>query len=101
LYCQYQVYGAVKDEASKLPQVSAAYAVRRRDGTVVKSAPPTRVNPTSLGSLARFLGLNLSAIDPGTYDLVLSVKDEIAGKAVEVVEPFVIEAAPKRTGQRG
>jgi VWFA-related protein len=99
LYCQYQVYGAVKDDASKLPQVSAAYAVRRRDGTVVKSAPPTRVNPTSLGSLARFLGLNLSAVEPGTYDLVLSVKDEVAGKAVEVVEPFVIEAAPRKIGQ--
>jgi len=93
LFCQYQVYGAKKDEQTNMPSVTASYVVRRRDGTLVKSAEATRVTPTSLGALLRLLGLDMSAAEPGEYDLVLSVRDVLAGTAVELVEAFEVVPA--------
>jgi hypothetical protein len=100
LYVQYSVLGAAKDETTHRPQVSSGYEIRRSDGTIVKSAPATRINPTSLGALIRLHGINLAAA-PGEYELVLKVKDELAERSLEVREPFVVEAmAAAASGQR-
>jgi hypothetical protein len=93
---QYSVLGASKDPVSFLPRVSAGYSIRRADGTVLKSAPPTRINPTSLGSLLRLHGINLAGAAAGEYELALRVRDEIAGRDLEVREPFTVAAAPER-----
>jgi hypothetical protein len=90
LYVQYSVLGAAKGEASRMPQVSAGYEIRRADGSVLKSAPPTHINPTSLGALIRFHGISLAAATPGEYELVLDVKDEITGQTLESREPFTV-----------
>ncbi len=96
LWVQYSVLGASKDPVSFLPRVSAGYSIRRADGTVFKSAPPTRINPTSLGSLLRLHGINLAGAAAGEYELALRVRDEIAGRDLEVREPFTVAAAPER-----
>jgi VWFA-related protein len=91
LYCQYSVYGAARDEKGDLmPRVTAGYEIRRTDGVVFKRAAPTPINPTSLGSLLRLNGIALRGAQPGEYELVLTVKDELAGQSVEVREPFEI-----------
>ena len=90
LYVQYSVLGAAKDEATKLPRVSAGYEIRRQDGSVFKSAPQTQINPTSIGSLLRLNGIQLAGAVPGAYELVLKVKDELDGQQLEVREPFEI-----------
>jgi hypothetical protein len=93
LYCQYGVYGAAKDESGSLmPRVSAGYEIRRADGVVFKRTAPTPINPTSVGALLRLNGIALRGASPGQYELVLTVKDELAGRPVEVREPFEIVA---------
>jgi hypothetical protein len=39
-------------------------------------------------------GSSLEGYAPGNYEFVLTVKDEIAGKSVEVREPFTLLDAP-------
>jgi hypothetical protein len=86
------VYGAQTDKKSGMPKVSAGYQIRRTDGTVLTGAPPTLITPTSIGKLSRMVGTGLAGATPGEYELVLSVKDELAGKSVEVREPFTLVA---------
>jgi hypothetical protein len=93
LYCQFSVYGAARDEkGSLMPDVKAGYEIRRTDGWVFKRGAPTRIQPTSVGSLLRLNGVFLQDAPPGDYDLVLAVRDEIAGQRVELREPFAVAA---------
>jgi len=93
LYCQFAVYGAARDEkGSLLPQVKAGYEVRRADGSLFKRSALTLINPTSVGALLRLNGISLKGAPPGEYELVLTVQDVLAGKSVEIREPFEIEA---------
>jgi len=91
LYCQYSVYGAAREEkGSLMPRVTAGYEIRRTDGFVFKRAAPTPINPTSVGALLRLNGISLRGAALGEYDLVLTVRDELSGRAVEVREPFAV-----------
>jgi VWFA-related protein len=93
LYCQFSVYGAAREEKSTLmPQVRAGYEVRRADGALFKRSAPTLIGPTSVGALLRLSGISLKGAAPGAYELVLTVRDELAGKSVELREPFEVEA---------
>jgi len=92
MWVQYSVLGAEKDASSFLPRVSAGYEIRRLDGAVFRTAPASRINPTSIGSLLRRKGISLAGIEPGEYELVLKVHDEIAGRDLEVKEPFSVTA---------
>jgi hypothetical protein len=90
LYAQFEVYGAARDKPTGMPRVTAGYVIRRADGTVAMTVAPTRIAPTSLGRLSRIVGSPLGAIGPGDYEMVLSLKDEVADKTLEVREPFTI-----------
>ena len=91
LYCQFSVYGARKEEGGSLmPRVRAGYEIRRADGVVFKRTDPTPINPTSVGALLRLHGIGLRGAQPGEYELVLTVEDDLAGQSVEVREPFEI-----------
>jgi hypothetical protein len=94
LLAQFEVYGAAKDKASGMPRVTAGYDIRRTDGTVVTHVEPTPIQPTSLGRLMRLVGTRLVDHSPGDYEMVLTLKDEVAGKALEVREPFSVIPAP-------
>jgi len=93
LYCQFDVFGAEKDQASGMPKVSAGYAIRSKSGADVARIAPTLITPTSLGRLSRLVGSALEDTSPGEYELVLSLKDEIGGKSLQLVEPFTVVAA--------
>jgi hypothetical protein len=45
-----------------------------------------------VGALLRLNGISLKGAAPGEYDLVLTIRDELAGKTIEVEEPFAVEA---------
>jgi VWFA-related protein len=94
LYAEFDVYGAAKDKASGMPKVSAGYIIRRLDGPVQSVVSPTPIKPTSIGKLSRLVGTRLVAADPGDYEFVLTVRDEIAGKTLELREPFTVTPAP-------
>ncbi|MGE0455374.1 MAG: VWA domain-containing protein [Vicinamibacteria bacterium] len=97
LFCQFDVYGAAKDKATHMPRVSASYEIKAKDGRLVASVPASQIQPTSLGKLSRIVGSPIEGIEPGDYELVLSIRDEIAGKTIEAREPFVVvpPGAPK------
>jgi hypothetical protein len=95
LYCQFGALGAARDRDTGGVRVSSAYEIRRTtDGVVVRPSEASQIQPTSLGSLLRLIGINLSATGPGNYELVLRVWDEVGGERVEIREPFELEAAP-------
>src|SRR6185503_4799998 len=56
LYAQFEVYGADKEKASGMPNVSAGYVIRRKEGGVITQVAPSRIAPTSLGRLSRLVG---------------------------------------------
>jgi hypothetical protein len=90
LYCRFDVFGMAKDKTRAMPRVRAGHVLRRIDGTVISRSPPTWIEPTSLGAVARLLQIPLEGVDPGGYELVLTVRDEITGRAEEVREPFTL-----------
>jgi VWFA-related protein len=92
LFASFEVYGATKDKPTGMPKVTAGYVVRRPDGSAVVEVAPSRINPTSLGKLSRIVGTRLPAEATGDLEFVLSVKDEISGKTLEVKEPFTVAA---------
>jgi len=92
LFASFEVYGATKEKPTGMPKVSAGYVVRRADGSPVVEVAPSRINPTSLGKLSRIVGTRLPAEATGDLEFVLSVKDEISGKTLEVKEPFTVAA---------
>jgi VWFA-related protein len=92
LFASFEVYGATKDKPTGMPKVTAGYVVRRPDGSAVVEVAPSRINPTSLGKLSRIVGARLPAEATGDLEFVLSVKDEISGKTLEVKEPFTVAA---------
>jgi len=92
LYAQFDVYGATKQKGTGMPTVTAGYVLRRSDGSVLTEVAPTRITPTSLGKLSRLVGAPLKDASPGEYEFVLTVKDELSGKSLEVREPFEVRS---------
>jgi hypothetical protein len=95
LYCQFEVFGARKDEKTGMPRVSQGYVVHRADGSVLTAIAPSVINPTSLGQVTRMFGFRLVDTEPGDYEIVMAIRDELAGQSFELREPFrVIEPLP-------
>ncbi len=88
LFCQVDVYRAVKEESSGMPRVSMSYEVRRSDGTLLTRDAPSLIRPTPEGALSRMIGFSLENASPGEYELVMRFKDEFSGSRVELREPF-------------
>jgi VWFA-related protein len=93
LFCQVDVYRAVKAEESGMPRVSMGYEVRRSDGTVVTRDPASLVRPTPDGSLSRLVGFPLENASPGEYELLMRVRDEFSGETRVLREPFRVVAS--------
>jgi VWFA-related protein len=92
LFCQLEVYGATRLEASGRPRVSMGYQVRRSDGTLYTQDAPSIISPTPTGSVSRMIGFSLDDATPGDYEIVMRVKDELSGKSLELHEPFSVTA---------
>ena len=85
----FEVLGATETAAGG-PQVSAAYTLRRADGTQVAASGPQPLKPNTLGQLAVAIGILLPAGASGELELHLSVRDEQAVRVIEHVEPLSI-----------
>jgi VWFA-related protein len=90
VFCQIEVYGAKTDAKQGMPRVVQGYVVRRSDGVVLTSMPPSEIKPTSLGHLSRLFGFRLTDAQPGDYEIFMTVQDELAGKQLEFHEPFKV-----------
>jgi hypothetical protein len=69
-----------------------AYEVRRSDGTLYTNEGRSLILPTPEAALSRIIGFPLEAAPPGEYELVMSVKDELSGRTVDLREPFTVVA---------
>jgi VWFA-related protein len=98
LFCQFDVYGATKGLVTGMPRVSAGYDLLRADGTAVRHGELTAIRPTSLGYVSRLWAMGLGDVEPGDYELVITVRDEIADQVKEIREPFTVTAAPDSAG---
>ncbi len=94
LYAQFSVYGAERDKTSGMPQASAGYDIMDADGLPRARVNPTVINPTSLGKLSRLVGTPLERYEPGVYEFVLNIKDEIAVKSIQIRQQFTVVAPP-------
>jgi hypothetical protein len=97
LYCQFDVYGAMKDKATGLPHVRATYVVRDAGGIPRDRGGPMLLSATSLGRISQLLWVPLEGTPPGAYELALTIRDEIAGLEREVREPFTVNPAARAT----
>jgi VWFA-related protein len=92
IFCQFEVFGAAKDKTNGMPAVTAGYDIKKPDGTVTVHVEPTPIRPTSLGKLSRLVGAQLTT-EPGEYEFILNLKDQVSGKTLEVKEPFTLVEA--------
>jgi VWFA-related protein len=88
LFCQYEVFGAVRPGAGGIPRVSGGLVVRDAERRVVRDGAATLIAPDPDGRLVRFIGMGLDGLDEGSYEMVLTVRDEVSGGQLEHVEPF-------------
>ena len=93
LYCHFDVLNAGRDAPSSVPRVRAGHVLRRMDGTVLSRLDPSPVPPAADGRLSRTLAISLRTATPGPHELVLTVQDEVTGRAVETMEPFEVTKA--------
>jgi VWFA-related protein len=93
LFYAFEVYGAAPDPSSGAPRVATGYVVRRPDGTTLSQAEPRALTPGPRGQLSQMLSLSLQGAAAGEYELVLTVVDQVAGKTLEVTDPFSVAAA--------
>ena len=101
LFCAFEVYGAKTDPKDGMPRVIQGYEVRRSDGSLLTSMAPSPIKPTSLGALSRLFGFKLLDTPPGDYDIVMSLRDDIAGTNLEMHEPFKVIVPPAATPATG
>jgi hypothetical protein len=97
VYYQYSVLGAAKG-ADGAVTVTGSHVLRGPGGVVVKQMAPRPIVPGADGGLSRLAGLNLAGLAPGDYDLLLTVRDDVAGQVVERREPFAILPPEPLTG---
>jgi VWFA-related protein len=87
LYCQFEVYGAARG-ATGAPAVEAGHTLRAPDGTVVKAASPTRIQPTPEGRVLRLFGFPLAGLPPGVYSLSVDARDATSGATARAAREF-------------
>jgi VWFA-related protein len=100
LYFQFEVYGSAPDPASGLPRVSSGFTVRASDGEVISRGAPVAIKPAAEGRLARLGRISLEGLAPGRYELVLDLRDDVAGRTLEVREPFSVEVPSVPVSER-
>jgi VWFA-related protein len=90
LYCQFEVYGAAKDSATGLSRVSQGFKIVRSDGRLERFVQSRRIIPAPSGAITRLFGFSLQNLQPGNYEIVLTVTDELRGQIKELREPFSV-----------
>jgi len=85
----FDILGATGNGAAG-PQVSVAYTLRRADGTQVAASQPQPLTPNASGRLSVAIGVTLPEGASGEHELHVSVRDEIAVRVIEHVEPMVV-----------
>jgi hypothetical protein len=90
LFVDYEVYGAVGDPATGQPRVLTGLEIQRRNGPTLGGGELVTLTPSPEGRLSRTSEVRLTRAPPGEYDLVLKVRDELAGRELVIREGFTL-----------
>jgi hypothetical protein len=93
VYYAFQIHGA-QAGPGQAPRVLTGYRIETIDGTVVATRPPTALSPGTNGELSQMFALDLTRVAPGDYVFVLNVRDYVAGKRLELYDPFRVAGVP-------
>jgi VWFA-related protein len=92
LYCYFEVYNGASGGA---PPASFEYTVVDGRGKSRKSQRPTPVALDAGGTPRRLETIAQDGLTPGEYELRLTVRDELAGRAEELREAFTVRRPPR------
>jgi VWFA-related protein len=92
LYVQFEVFGAARDPRQQVPRVSAGLEFWSGD-RLVRKVDPTPVAVDRDGRVVREVGISLEGMGEGPYDLVLDVRDDVAGTGLKHREAFALARA--------
>jgi VWFA-related protein len=88
LFCQFEVLGSAK--GSHGPRVVSGMELRNAAGAPIRRSELTPIAPDPDGRVVRLMGMGLSDLKEGRYDLVLIVRDETNGEQIERSETFTV-----------
>jgi hypothetical protein len=91
LFCQFEVLGAAK--GAQGPRVVASMELREATGALVRKSDLTPIAADPDGRVVRLIGMGLSGMKEGRYDLVLTVHDQVSGDSLERSEEFSLSPA--------
>jgi VWFA-related protein len=90
LYYVFEVFGA--QAGTHGPRVVTGYRVESVGGDVIGTQAPVPLPPGPGGALSQMYALNTTGMAPGDYLIVLEIDDQVAGRTLEVLDPFQVEA---------
>jgi len=90
LHCQYELFGFGGRDMPGVAQVAGGYTLQTPDGRVIETVPPSLIG-TDGKRVVRRITLPTARLEPGSYELLLSVEDRLAHRAFAAREDFVIE----------
>jgi VWFA-related protein len=85
----FDVYGATRN-AGGHSEVTIRYVVRHKGGAVLAESPAREVAGGDDGSTSHRLVLPLSGVEPGEYELLLTVEDTANGNRIERRDVFFV-----------
>ncbi|PYQ46386.1 MAG: hypothetical protein DMF78_26470 [Acidobacteria bacterium] len=91
LHCQYEVFGFGGRDMPGVAQVAGGYTLQAEDGRVIEMVPPTLI-ATDGTRVVRRITIPTERLEPGAYELLLSVEDRLARRAFSARAAFVVEA---------
>ena len=91
LFCQFTVYNAALGEATRQPDVAAAWVLRSGEGQLIRQSEMRPLTPSPHGALTRMYGISLAGLSPGSYELALLVRDQVQAASIERTEAFTVE----------
>jgi len=95
LLCLFEILGAARD-ASGAAHVALGYGVRRVAGDVMASVDPQPLAPEPDGRYAPSIPISLAGVPAGQYQILLAVRDDVAGKTLELRERFDVSEPESR-----
>jgi hypothetical protein len=91
LHCQYELFGFGGRDLPGVPRVAGGYTLQAADGRTIETVPLTPI-ATDGHRVVRRISLPTGGLEPGAYELLLSVEDRLAERAFSARETFVVEA---------
>jgi hypothetical protein len=90
LYIRFEVLGASRGGPPGGPRVAAGLELWAQGKRLALKADPTPIAPDPDGRVVRQMGIDLSLMEEGPYDLVLDIKDEVSGARLKHRESFTL-----------